>query len=166
MSRLKAIAAMASNRTIGYKNDIPWHLPDDFRWFKQTTLGHILLMGRTTFDSIGRVLPGRETWVLSRSASSLPAPVKVFHRIEDLPLSDHSGDKRTIWVCGGASVYQQLLPHCDELYLTHVHRHVEGDTFFPPFEHLFHLEATLSENQDFSIRHYRKVPAMSAHKPS
>lgn len=157
MSELKAIAAMASNRVIGDQNTIPWHLPEDFRWFKQTTLGHILLMGRKTFDSIGRVLPGRETWVLTRSTAPLPEQVKVFRSLQELPLNRNEGDNRIIWVCGGATLYQQLLPRCSELYLTHVHRTVKGDTLFPPFEDAFTLEETLCETSDFSICRYRST---------
>jgi dihydrofolate reductase len=145
-----AIAAMARNRVIGSGNTIPWHLPDDFKWFKQTTLGHILVMGRKTFDSIGRPLPGRETIVLSRSSPAIPG-VKVLGGIEQLPFRD----SRILFLCGGADLYRQMLPLCSELLLTHVDRDVEGDAFFPSFEELFDPVEVVRETPDFQIVKYR-----------
>ena len=101
----RAIAAMAENRVIGNQNTIPWHLPEDFKWFKNTTMGATLLMGRKTFESIGRPLPGRQTIILSRSQFSIPNTVTVqtIDSIEAVATSD------TIWVAGGAEIYQLML---------------------------------------------------------
>ena len=123
----RAIAAMAENRVIGNQNTIPWHLPEDFKWFKKTTMGQTLLMGRKTFDSIGRPLPGRQTIILSRNQLSIPDTVTVntIESIETVATSD------TIWVAGGSEIYQLMLPKCTDLYLTRVHQKPEGDTFFP-----------------------------------
>ncbi len=152
MKPFKAIAAMAENRVIGNGNTIPWHLPEDFKFFKQTTMGHVLLMGRKTFESIGRPLPGRETVVLSRSGFSHDG-VKT---ISDLAALGSLAEGRTVFLCGGAEIYRQTLPDCSDLYLTHVKRTVEGDAFFPPFEDMFEPVETLQDNEDFRIVHYRR----------
>src|SRR5258706_10312894 len=109
---------MSLNRVIGSGGRIPWHIPDDFKWFKQITMGHVLAMGRKTFESIGRPLPGRETVVLSRSEFSHPG----VRTIRDLQEAGFPNESRTIFICGGAQIYEQYLPLCSELYLTLVKR--------------------------------------------
>ena len=148
----RAIAAMAENRVIGNQNTIPWHLPEDFKWFKKTTMGQTLLMGRKTFDSIGRPLPGRQTIILSRNQLSIPDTVTVnkIESIETVATSD------TIWVAGGSEIYQLMLPKCTDLYLSRVHQKPEGDTFFPKFENDFVLVSVLEKNSEFSIEHWKK----------
>ena len=141
MNTFKAIAAMAENRVIGRGNAIPWHLPEDFKWFKRTTMGHILVMGRKTYESIGRPLPGRETVVLSRTQHNIPG-------VQTMET------EKTLWIAGGSEIYRQMLPLCDELYLTRVHRTVEGDTFFPEFEDRFYLADKILENTEFTIEHW------------
>jgi dihydrofolate reductase len=152
-----AIAAMSLNRVIGCGNTIPWHLPEDFKFFKATTMGHVLVMGRKTFESIGRPLPGRQTIVLTRSGWSHPG-VLVAHGLEDLPLA--ADDPRQVFICGGAEVYRQALPRCAELFLTHVNQVVEGDAFFPPFEADFHAVEILLETPEFKVMRYRN-PAVA-----
>ena len=148
----RAIAAMAENRVIGNQNTIPWHLPEDFKWFKKTTMGQTLLMGRKTFDSIGRPLPGRQTIILSRSQLFIPNTITVqaIDSIETVATSD------TIWIAGGAEIYHLMLPKCSDLYLTRVHLKPEGDTFFPEFENSFTLDSVLESNAEFSIEHWKK----------
>ena len=153
MRPLKAIAAMSLNRVIGQGNQLPWHLPEDFRWFKQTTTGHILLMGRKTFESVGRPLPNRTTIVLSRAGFLHPG-VTTIRSLQELKLPEN--DPREIFVCGGAQIYAELLPRCDELFLTVVQREVAGDAFFPPFEDGFELKVELAKTADFKILHYRR----------
>ena len=155
----KAIAAMSLNRVIGSGNSIPWHLPEDFAWFKQTTMGHVLVMGRRTFESIGRPLPGRETIVLTRHAVSIPG-VRTIGSLDGLGQADDLGD-RTIFICGGAQVYSQALGQCSDLFLTVVKREVEGDAFFPEFEPMFDAGEMLSQSVDFEIRHYRRLAQAS-----
>ena len=150
----QAIAAMSENRVIGNGNAIPWHLPEDFKWFKATTIGHIIVMGRKTFDSIGRPLPKRETFVLSRSAEAIPGTT-VIRSLDELP----QDDERTIFICGGAEIYGLALPQCSDLFMTHVKRTVEGDTFFPAFEDDFEAVETVADNDDFLIVHYRRKGA-------
>jgi len=147
---MKAIAAMSLNRVIGQGGTIPWHLPEDFKWFKKTTMGHVLVMGRKTFESICKPLPGRETIVLSRGRFSFPG-VRTVSDLRELDLEN----SRTLFLCGGAEIYKQYLPLCSELYLTTVKRVVDGDAFFPPFEDRFVLVEQLHENLDFSISRYK-----------
>jgi dihydrofolate reductase len=152
MRSLKTIAALSENRVIGAAGKIPWHLPEDFRWFKRATMGQILIMGRRTFESIGRPLPGRETIVLSRSGFSA-AGIRVVRDLEELE-SAIEGDPREVWVAGGTEIYRQLLPKTSDLYLTWVHRLVDGDAVFPPFEEQFtELEVVLNA-PEFTVRHY------------
>ncbi len=148
---------MSLNRVIGAGNRIPWHLAEDFKWFKQKTTGQVIVMGRKTFESIGKPLPGRTTIVLSRSRVSIPG-VEV---VPDLSRIDPSGADcagRKIFICGGAEIYRQALPLCSDLYLTLVNRVVEGDTFFPPFEDGFELIGEVLQRPEFTILHYRTRP--------
>lgn len=150
----KAIAAMSLNRVIGAGNRIPWHLPDDFKWFKQTTTGHVIVMGRKTFESIGKPLPNRTTIVLSRAKQNIPGVVTLSH-LTDIDPADPRFAGRTIFICGGAEIYRQALPLCSDLFLTLVAREVEGDTYFPEFEDRFELVSRLRETPEFSVLHYR-----------
>jgi dihydrofolate reductase len=149
----KAIAAMSLNRVIGAANQIPWHLPEDFKWFKQITTGHVIVMGRKTFESIGRPLPNRETIIMSRGGFVHPG-VKTIQALDELLALN---DGREIFICGGAQVYSQALPLCSEVYLTLVKREVEGDAFFPPFEDAFELPEALRDTPEFRILHYRRA---------
>ena len=151
----KAIAAMSLNRVIGNGNTIPWHLPEDFKWFKETTMGHVLAMGRKTFESIGRPLPGRETVVLTRNPNSVTG-VQTLDSLEALGQAEAYRD-RTIFICGGAEIYGQALGQCSDLYLTRVKREVEGDAFFPEFESMFDAGVLLRETDEFDIFHHRRL---------
>ncbi len=150
----KAIAAMSLNRVIGAGNRIPWHLPDDFRWFKRLTTGHVIVMGRRTYESIGKPLPNRTTLVLTRSSATIPG-VRTISGLSQINPADPDLAGRDIFICGGAQLYQQALPFCSDLYLTVVQREVEGDTFFPPFEDRFELAEQVLDRPDFKILHYR-----------
>lgn len=152
---------MSLNRVIGAGNKIPWHLPEDFKWFKQITTGHIIVMGRKTYESIGRPLPHRTTIVLSRSPLAI-AGVQVLSRLEEIAsLASNSaepGKPKQIFICGGAQIYAQALPRCSDLFLTLVKREVNGDAFFPPFENQFTLAAEVLDRPDFKILHYQAKP--------
>ena len=152
----KAIAAMSLNRVIGAGNKIPWHLPEDFKWFKQMTTGHVIVMGRKTFESIGKPLPNRTTIVLTRSRGEI-AGARTISDLKELDSADPALAGREIFICGGAQVYQQALPLCSDLYLTLIKRVVEGDTFFPPFEDRFQLVQEILDRPEFKILHYRSV---------
>jgi len=142
---------MSLNRVIGLGNKIPWHLPEDFKWFKKMTIGQLIVMGRKTFESIGKPLPNRETVVLSRSQFEFPG----VRTISDLSQLDLENEPRRVFICGGAQLYANALPFCSDLYLTLVKRVVEGDTFFPPFEDQFVAVEEVLDGPEFKITHYR-----------
>jgi dihydrofolate reductase len=125
------VAAMARNRVIGRDQQMPWRLPADLRRFKAITIGHTLLMGRATFDSIGRALPGRRSIVVTRQAGWSAPGVEVAHSIEEgLSLA---GDGQ-LFIIGGGEIYSQTIDRADRLYLTIIDRDIDGDTFFPEFD--------------------------------
>jgi dihydrofolate reductase len=153
MPRLIAIVAMSANRVIGREGKLPWHYPEDLKFFKRTTLGHPILMGRATFDSIGRPLPGRQNIVLSRTMAPREG-VTVIREVSEL--SQVCGEAETVFVIGGARVYEELLPQCDGLYLTYITKDYEGDVLLPPFEHLFTLKEIREKTEDMEFRYYTK----------
>jgi dihydrofolate reductase len=132
--RVALIAAVAQNGVIGVDNRLPWRLPPDLRRFKQLTLGHTLVMGRKTFESIGRALPGRTTIVVSRSGFRVPEGVHAATSIDDaLAQAAMAGETET-FVAGGAEIYRAALARADRLYLTHVLADFAGDTHFPALD--------------------------------
>ena len=126
---LSLIVAMTENGVIGRDGDMPWRLSADLRRFKQITMGHHMLMGRKTFDSIGRVLPGRTTVVISRSANYDDPNVRVARSLDEA--LEIAADDEEVFVVGGAQIYSLALPKVDRLYLTRIHCDLEGDTHFP-----------------------------------
>ncbi|MEX1110495.1 MAG: dihydrofolate reductase [Chthoniobacterales bacterium] len=146
-----AVAAMAANRVIGDRGKIPWHLPEDLRWFKELTMGGTLLMGRVTYDSIGKPLPGRETVVMSRREGWQIPGVRVIRDLSGLAALLLPGD---VFVVGGSEVYRVALPYCRDLYLTELPREAEGDRKFPMFEEIFRFSAVLRETPELRIVHY------------
>src|SRR5256885_6094646 len=145
---------MSLNRVIGSRNKIPWHLPEDFKWFKKMTTGQVIVMGRRTFESIGKPLPNRTTIVLTRSHQPIPGAQVVSDMAELIAARPQFGE-RQVFICGGAQVYQQALSWCSDLYLTLVKRVVEGDASFPPFEEQFELVKELLDTPEFKILHYQ-----------
>jgi dihydrofolate reductase len=145
---------MALNRVIGKGNKIPWHLPEDFKWFKKTTMGHPILMGRKTFESIGKPLPGRRNLVVSRTAEIEGVEiVRDLERFEPAALEE---DGKEVFVMGGAEIYRQLLPRCRKIYLTLVKREYDGDAVFPEFERDFAIGQKLLETPEFEVRVYQR----------
>ncbi len=130
--RVSVIAALAKNRVIGIENRLPWRLPEDLAHFKALTLGHPVLMGRKTFESLGRPLPGRTNIVITRNPDYCRDGCVVAGSIPDaLALCRDVGE---IFFIGGAELYAQAIPLADRLYLTEVDIEVEGDAWFPDFE--------------------------------
>lgn len=127
--KISMIAAMAKNRTIGKDNLMPWHLPADFAWFKRCTLGKPIVMGRKTYESIGRPLPGRMNIVLSRDSSLLIDGVTVVRNIDEAKQA--AGDAEELMIIGGGSIYQACLEQANCLYLTFIDAEIDGDTQFP-----------------------------------
>lgn len=124
------IVAMDKNNVIGQKNDMPWHLPRDLKFFKEKTTGHTIVMGRKTFESIGRVLPNRKHIVITRDGSNLPEEVEVFDDIKKvIDLATKTDEE--IFVIGGGDIFKQLLPYADRLYVTFIDESFKGDVYFP-----------------------------------
>ena len=146
-----AIAAMSRNRAIGLEGRIPWHLSEDLKFFKRTTLGHVVLMGRKTYDSIGKPLPGRDNWILSRTAE-IPG-VRTLRSLEEIPAPPEG---KNLYLIGGAELYAALLPRCTEILLTRVNLETPGDAFFPPFEQDFDEGEILLTGDQFEIRRHRR----------
>lgn len=150
---MKAIMAMARNRVIGVAGGMPWHLPEELRLFKKITMGHAIVMGRKTYESLGKPLPGRQNIILSR----VMKPQEGVTIVPDLEsLKKLNIPSENIFVIGGAEVFRLLLPQCDELFITRLHRDVEGDTFLPPFEANFDEGELVVTNDDFTMKRYRR----------
>ncbi len=126
------IAAMANDRVIGINNTLPWDLPADMKHFREQTMGKPILMGRKTYDSIGRPLPGRHNIVVSRNVDLAIEGCSVVPSID--AALEAAGDVPEVMVMGGASFYEQLLPHADRLVLTLIDLEIEGDAWFPALE--------------------------------
>ncbi|MDH2916508.1 MAG: dihydrofolate reductase [Gallionella sp.] len=130
--KLSIIVAMAQNRTIGVNNTLPWRCPEDLKHFKALTMGHHMIMGRKTFDSIGKALPGRTTVVVTRDKNLKIDGCIVTHSLQDA-LKACAGDSET-FIVGGADIYTQSLALADTLYITEIRQDVEGDAHFPEFD--------------------------------
>ncbi|WHY95562.1 dihydrofolate reductase [Peribacillus simplex] len=127
---ISLIVAMDQNRVIGKNNELPWHLPADLQYFKKVTMGHPIVMGRKTFESIGRVLPGRENVIVTRNQDFKAEGCVVLHDIAQIKTFADSRDEE-VFVIGGAEIFKEILPVTDRLYITEIHETFEGDTFFP-----------------------------------
>ncbi|MEK7127171.1 MAG: dihydrofolate reductase [Patescibacteria group bacterium] len=143
---LSIIACIGENRAMGIKNSLLWHLPDDLKHFKQITLGHTVIMGMTTYKSIGKPLPRRENIVLTRQKGiELPGCLVVNSLDQALEIVK---DRAEVFVIGGASVYQQFLPKVSTLYITLVKDSPTADTYFPKFAKDFKLISSVPHSQD------------------
>jgi dihydrofolate reductase len=133
--KVSLIVAVSQNNVIGRDNQLPWHLPEDLQYFKSVTMGKPILMGRKTFDSIGRPLPGRKNIVITRDSQWTAEGVEVVHSLDDAVVAGTkacaAADSDEIMVIGGAQIYRDCLPMADRLYLTRVKAEVDGDAFFP-----------------------------------
>jgi dihydrofolate reductase len=127
--KISIVVAVAANGVIGRDNQLPWHLPADLRHFKQTTMGKPILMGRKTWESIGRPLPGRTNIVITRDSGYAAAGCVVVNSIDEALMA--AGSQHEIMLIGGAELYRQVLPRTDTIYLTRIHEDFEGDTVFP-----------------------------------
>ncbi|NGY04644.1 dihydrofolate reductase [Solimonas terrae] len=150
MRSLSLVVAMDENRLIGRANGLPWRLPDDMKQFKRVTLGHTVLMGRKTWDSLGRALPERDNWVLTRDRGFVADGARVFHDL-DAALAAH--DEGELMVIGGAELYRQALPQAQRIHLTEVQARIaDGDAWFPDFDRAQFRE-TYSEPHAADARH-------------
>lgn len=129
--RISMIVATAKNGVIGKDNALPWHLPADLKYFKFITMGKPIVMGRKTFDSIGRPLPGRQNIVITRDTSWHADGITIIHDVEDLVSVLDDPDANEVMIIGGAQIYNALIDKADRLYITEVDLDVDGDAFFP-----------------------------------
>lgn len=129
MSSLSIIVAVANDQVIGVNNTLPWHLPEDLKRFKALTMGHHIIMGRKTYESLGRLLPGRTTVIVTRNPDYKVAGALVAHTVEEAVALCKGDDEP--FLIGGAQIYEAGLALANKLYITHVNLSVEGDAFFP-----------------------------------
>lgn len=159
MPRLVAIVAMTSDRIIGRDGTLPWHLPEDLAFFKRTTSGHPIVMGRKTYESIGRPLPKRRNIVLTRDLNWSAPGVETIHAPFDLvALSDLD---ETVFIIGGAEIYSAFLDLTDELLVSRVRGDFAGDTRFPEFESLFLHRTKIESHPEFEVWSYSKTSRLS-----
>jgi len=149
---------MTPGRIIGRDGTLPWHLPGDLSFFKRTTSGHPIVMGRKTFDSIGRPLPKRRNIVLTRDRSWSADGVEVIHDPKELSsLADIGGGR--VFIIGGSEIYKAFLPELDDLLVSHISTEYEGDTFFPAFEEMFPSSESVEVHDDFEVRLWKRQNA-------
>ena len=158
--RIVLVAAVASNGVIGADGDIPWRIPEEFAHFKRLTLGHTLLMGRATYDSIGRPLPGRTTIVVTRRPDWSAPGVMVAHSFEEaLKLAEDVSPGQDVYVAGGGEIYRLALPLADRLELTEIDADLDGDTRFPAYDPADWAETSRSEHPGYSwVTYTRNKP--------
>ncbi|HEX8152958.1 MAG TPA: dihydrofolate reductase [Thermoanaerobaculia bacterium] len=187
--RISIIAALSTNDVIGRNNELPWRLSSDLKRFKALTMGHHLIMGRKTFESVGRPLPGRTNVIVTRdpgyrlpahatplaasygASETTAAPVIVVPSIEEALRV--AKDDAEAFVGGGATIFEQTLHRADRMYLTRVHADVEGDTYFPDFDDVAewslvdseHFEADEKNDYPFSFLTYDRINEKSEHDP-
>ncbi|MDR2716720.1 MAG: dihydrofolate reductase [Treponema sp.] len=153
------IAAMTENRVIGKNNALPWSLKADMAHFKELTTGWPCIMGRKTWESLPkRPLPGRPNIIISRSLSAVDAPeTAVFPSLQEA--IQHCADYQKIFICGGASLYREALPLAHKIELTVIHKHYEGDAFFPEIDSALWTKTGTVDFDDFSFISYKKLHA-------
>lgn len=154
MPKLSIIVAMSSNRVIGVNNSLPWHLSEDLKHFKTLTTGHTIIMGRKTYESIGKPLPNRRNIVISRNLNAFYGGVEVVHSLEDA-FSTSSNDEE-VFIIGGSNIYEQSLHLAEHLYITEIKKAFEGDAFFPEIDKSLWTESarethTSSDGLEFSF---------------
>ena len=130
---LAMVVAIGDNGAIGKDGKVPWRIPEDLKHFKNVTMGHAIIMGRKTWDEVGRPLPGRRNLVVTRNPGLVLAGAEVFASLEDAIAAARTTDDEP-HIIGGCTIYAAAMPMATRIHLTEVHRNVEADTFFPPFD--------------------------------
>jgi dihydrofolate reductase len=155
MTSVTLIAAVGRNGVIGADNAMPWHLPEDFAFFKRTTMGHTMVMGRRTFDSIGRVLPGRRTIVVTRQHDWSHPDVETAHSLVDA--LDLAGPADEVYICGGGEIYAEAMPFAHRMLITEVDQSPEGDVRFPDIDISDWREVSREPHDGFAWVTYERV---------
>ncbi len=154
------IVAMSSNRVIGRDGKIPWDIPDDLKYFKNTTLGHCVILGRKTFETLKTPLVNRLNVVISKNLTKT-SEISVFPDVSEAIefCKNQKLRPQEIFICGGSQIYKQTLNITQRIYLTYVHKHYDGDVFYPEFESDFNLisEKTYLDPERFSFRIYNRI---------
>lgn len=151
---ISLIVAHDMNRVIGKNNKMPWHIPNELAYFKEKTMGKAIVMGRNTFESIGRPLPGRLNIVITRNTSYNPEGVTVVHSIEEA-IEIARKHHEEVMVIGGEQIFKEVLPYTDLIYVTLIQNEFEGDTFFPPYEDGWDVASTSETITTDSGLHYQ-----------
>lgn len=152
MAKLIAIAAVAQNGVIGKDQGLPWRLPKDTKFFKEQTMGHPIIMGRKSFEALGKPLPGRTNIVLTTNKEYQAEGASVFHDLQAALDKARNLDPERVYITGGAEIYALAMPRLTDLCLTHIEAEVEGDTFFPELQ-LADWKKTWSEHHSSDERH-------------
>lgn len=155
MKKISIIVAMSKNRVIGVKNSLPWHISEDLKRFKRLTTGYPIIMGRKTFESIGKPLPERRNIVVSRNQNLKVQDVEVVKSIEDALKICSS--ENLIFIIGGEQIYNLAMPYANNIHLTEVNKEVEGDAFFPEFDKKEWKEIARENSKDFIDTSYSFV---------
>jgi len=158
MAELIIIVAIAKNRVIGRDGRLPWHLPSDLQHFKKTTMGYPLIMGRKTFESIGRPLPGRDNIVLTRNRDLQIPGCIITHSVDEAIA--HCRNHEKVFIIGGADIFRVTLPFTDTLIVTALDRDVAGDVYFDPIDPDQFQEVcrrTCDEEEPYTIIHYKRI---------
>ncbi|PYZ95747.1 dihydrofolate reductase [Alteribacter lacisalsi] len=144
---ISMIAAMDENNVIGRNNDLPWHLPNDLAWFKRITSGHTVIMGRKTFESMGKALPNRKNIVVTSDENFEAEDVEVWHNLDKVKQLSQTGEE--VMILGGQKIFEQLIDFADRLYVTRIHHTFQGDTQFPPIsEQIWEVTQTYDGKTD------------------
>lgn len=161
---LSAIVAISDNNVIGKDNELPWYLPADLKYFKKTTLGHPVIMGRKSFESIGHPLPKRTNIVVTRDPYYLSSNILIAHSIQEALLIAEGLESEETFIIGGATIYESCLPLLNRMYITEVHAEIEGDTWFPDWDRnewklVFeeHHKADEKNEFDHSFKTYERI---------
>lgn len=128
---LSAITAVSQNNVIGLHNDLPWHLPADMRFFKSTTMGHVVVLGRKSYEAFGKAYPGRTNIVITRQQDYTLPDAIVVHSLEEAIQKAKTIEQQEIFILGGAQIFGQSMPLIDRIYLTRIYQDFDGDAFFP-----------------------------------
>jgi len=153
MKNFKAIVAVAENGIIGNGLQIPWHISEDFKHFKATTMGGVVVMGRRTWESLGgKPLSGRENVVMTSKGGEIEG-ARVVKSLDEL-VETYSTDPRTVWICGGANLYKQALKLCDEIIMSRVKLSPAGDVYFPDISNDFAESQIILESEKFDVIKY------------
>ena len=150
----KIIVAHAPNRIIGNGIHIPWHIKEEFQHFKRTTLGHTIIMGSTTFLSIGKPLPNRKTIVINQDPNFDTMGQELCTDLNEV-ISKYKDSEEVVFVCGGASIYRQMLPYVNEMIISVVKKEVEGNIYFPEYENDFEVYEEV-DYEEFIVKYMRR----------